>query len=460
VSSERQNPSHAPVTIGRYKLLRVIGEGGMGSVYEAEHVDLGLRVAIKTLKASLADNTITTSRFHREGVVAARLRHPNATAVFDVIEQGGASFLVMEYMEGETLKDLLDREKILTPARAVDFMIPVCSAVSAAHDEGIVHRDLKPSNLFLARERTGLVTPKVLDFGLSWTADEERPSGDITRSGVVLGTLLYMAPEQVRSARRASAASDQYAIAVILYQALSGHKPFLRETQFDMMNAVVAGKHPSLRSVRPEISPALEAVIERAMQVDPSKRFASMKEFARELFAFASPVVQAVWAPAFELPSPDAVAPAPVSNLVAVKPRGLEQPTVMPGLVAVDDAKSTVALPPKVFVALGAACVACILVGMLLGFAAHSEPNVVVQAPAPTREVTAPVPAATASPVVRAAPEQNVVVARPSVPVMQQLRVDAAVLASPDASVQVYVPRYSRPNFVEHATETPGATPK
>jgi eukaryotic-like serine/threonine-protein kinase len=227
-----------------------------------------------------------------------------------------------------------------------------------------------------------------------------------------------------------------------------------------MMNAVVSGKHPSMRSVRPEISPELEAVIERAMQVDPLKRFASMKEFARELFAFASPVVQAVWAPAFELPSPNAVAPAPVSNLVAVTPRGNLQPTVMPGLVVTDDAKSTVPLPPKVFVALGAACVACILVGMLLGFAAHSEPALVVQAPPPAREVTAPVPAATTNPVVQNAPVPNVVVPQPSVPVMQQLRVDAAVLASPDASVQVYVPRYSRPNFVEHSTEHSGAAPK
>jgi tRNA A-37 threonylcarbamoyl transferase component Bud32 len=353
-------------TVGRYRLGGIIGTGGMGSVYEAVHTTLGLRAAIKTLKPALADNTVTSTRFMREGIVAARVRHPNAVAIYDVIEEGAASYLVMEFLEGETLKDLLDREVTLPYERAVDLLLPVLSAVSAAHDEDIVHRDLKPSNIFLARERTGIVTPKVLDFGLSWAADEERPTGDITRSGVVLGTLLYMAPEQVRNARQASAASDQYALGLILYQCLTGHKPFLRETQYDMMNAIVAGEHPPPRALHPELPAALDAVIERAMHVDPTLRFPSVGAFARSLQKFASPAVQWLWAPVFDVRPPELSAPAPVSSLPAV---------AAPVAPAAPEAPHWLAASPSRAVLIGgAACVACLALGIALGASARPEP--------------------------------------------------------------------------------------
>ncbi len=441
--------------VGRYRLNRVIGVGGMGSVYEATHTSLGMRVAVKTLKPALADNTITSTRFLREGVVAAKIRHPNAVSVYDVIEERGVSYLVMEYLEGETLKDLLDREAPLTPTRAADLMLPVASAVSAAHDEGIVHRDLKPSNIILALERTGMVTPKVLDFGLSWAADEDRPAGDITRSGVVLGTLLYMAPEQVRNARQASAASDQYALAVILYQAVTGVRPFLRETQFDMMNAVVSGQHAPLRAVRPELSAELEAVIERAMHVDPSLRYPSVHAFSRALLAFASPHVQALWAPVFDLPPPQVA--APVSSLVAVTPSPAPQPPPAAEPQPHDTPASWLAKSPSRAVLIGGvACVTCLAVGLLIGASAsHAPPpespaqqrtsNTVAQSP------QAPSQQAPSAPQTTAAPAAN---GAARTPVVQQLRLDPALpVAVPASDAGVTVPRYASPQFLDRTRQ-------
>jgi serine/threonine protein kinase len=436
--------------VGRYQLLRVIGTGGMGSVYEATHTSLGMRVAVKTLKPALAENTITSTRFLREGVVAAKIRHPNAVSVYDVIEERGVSYLVMEYLEGETLKDLLDREAPLSPARAADLLVPVASAVSAAHDEGIVHRDLKPSNIILALERTGMITPKVLDFGLSWAADEDRPAGDITRSGVVLGTLLYMAPEQVRNARQASAASDQYALAVILYQAVTGARPFLRESQFEMMNAVVSGQHAPPRALRPELSAELEGIIERAMHVDPSLRYPSVRAFAKALLACASPHVQALWAPLFDLPAPQVA--APVSSLVAVA-----SPSPAPSLSSPEPMRETAPSwlarsPSRAVLVGGVACVACLAVGLLIGASAHPT---TVEAPANARTTTpAPLPSpAPASPGVATPtlvpPSQGTA----RTPVVQQLRLDPATPAAQAVDAGVSVPRYASPQFLDRTRQ-------
>lgn len=448
-------PPNTPETVGPWRLVRVLGVGGMGEVYEAVHAQLGLRAAIKTLKPALAANAVIAQRFHREAVVSARVRHPNAVAVYDVIASRAGAALVMEYLDGETLKDRFDREGVLTPASAVDLLLPVASAVAAAHEEGVVHRDLKPSNLFLARERTGLITPKVLDFGLSWAADDERHKEDITRSGVVLGTLLYMAPEQVRNARQASAFSDQYALGVILYQLVTGARPFLRETQFEMMNAVVAGTHTPPRALRPELPAELDAVIERAMHVDAAQRFPSVHAFARAMLPFASPHVQALWAPVFDARAP---AVAPVSSLPAVpapvtweRTEHVDTPPFTPWL-----ARS----PSRALVLGGAACVLSLALGIAIG--ASSSP------PAPT-----PHPAEAHAPDTHAPPAdthaQPAMVAQPAVaqplaappppavaparlPVVQQLRVDPAVLAAaPPApsDAGVYVPHYSRPQFLD-----------
>ncbi|MFO0602900.1 MAG: serine/threonine-protein kinase [Polyangiales bacterium] len=452
------------LTVGRYKLLKVIGTGGMGSVYEAVHTTLGLRAAIKTLKPALAENTVTSTRFMREGVVAARVRHPNAVAIYDVIEEGAASYLVMEYLEGETLKDLLDREVTLPYERAVDLLLPVLSAVSAAHDEDIVHRDIKPSNLFLARERTGIVTPKVLDFGLSWAADEDRPSGDITRSGVVLGTLLYMAPEQVRNARQASAASDQYALGLILYQCVTGHKPFLREAQYDMMNAIVAGEHPPPRALNPELPAALDAVIERAMHVDPTLRFPSVAAFARSLQKFASPAVQWLWAPVFDVRPPELSAPAPVSSLPAIVAPAA--PAAPPPLA--EPPNWLAASPSRAVLIGGAACLGCLALGIALGASARPDPPphlppaappAALAAPAPTTPTVAPpTPGVPAAPAVGAAPIPSpAAVPAPVAPggpqpvVQQVLRTEpgapAPTMVAADGGV--YVPRYSSPRYLE-----------
>jgi serine/threonine-protein kinase len=427
----------------------------MGSVYEAVHTTLGLRAAIKTLKPALAENTVTSTRFMREGIVAARVRHPNAVAIYDVIEEGAASYLVMEFLEGETLKDLLDRETTLPPERAVDLLLPVASAVAAAHDEDIVHRDLKPSNIFLARERTGIVTPKVLDFGLSWAADEDRPSGDITRSGVVLGTLLYMAPEQVRNARQASAASDQYALGLMLYQCVTGHKPFLRETQYDMMNAIVAGEHPPPRALNPELPAPLEAVIERAIHVDPSLRYPSVAAFARALQKFASPAVQWLWAPVFDVRPPELSAPAPVSSLPAVA-----APVAPPPPPPTPAVHWLAASPSRAVLIGGALSVLSLAVGIALGASARPDapPHAPPAAPSPPALAATPPaapPDAPPAPAV-AAPSTPAIAppARPQ-PVVQQLRVGGPDPATAQGDGGAYAPRYSSPRYLERQRTQP-----
>jgi len=166
----------------------------MGAVYEAVHLDLEKRVALKVLLPSMASTAELVARFEREGRAAAKIRHPNVVDVSDVGVEAGAPFLVMEFLEGESLAGMLHREGALPVGRVAEVMLPVMGAVAAAHALGVVHRDLKPDNIFLARLGDGTVVPKVLDFGISKTAPNGGPA--LTGTGVMMGTPCYMSPEQ------------------------------------------------------------------------------------------------------------------------------------------------------------------------------------------------------------------------------------------------------------------------
>jgi len=281
---------------GRYRVVRQIGRGGMGAVYEAVHSDLEKRVALKVLLPSTASQTELVARFEREARAAARVRHPNVVDVSDVGVEAGVAWLVMEHLEGEDLSGLLRREGALPLARVAELMLPVLGAVEAAHSLGVVHRDLKPENIFLARMGDGTIVPKVLDFGISKMA----PAGGgpaLTSTGIMMGTPCYMSPEQAQSSRGVDGRSDQFSIGVILYECATGRRPFEGETFFSILTAIVEGRYVRPRELCPGLPERFEAMVVRALERSPDARFPSVAALAEELRACSSEVPAAVPAP-------------------------------------------------------------------------------------------------------------------------------------------------------------------
>jgi serine/threonine-protein kinase len=282
---------------GRYQIIRVIGEGGMGAVYEAIHTGLKKRVAIKTLLPSIAQNPDAQARFLREGEAASRMNHPNVVDVTDVGSEDGIPYLVMEYLEGENLADLIDRKGPLPIAMTVDLMLPVLTAVAAGHDEGVIHRDLKPANIFLSRGPWGEPIPKVLDFGVSKIVDGQ--SAALTGTMAVLGTASYMSPEQARGAKVVEAASDQYALGLILYEMLTAQRAHDGEHPLEVLHRIASGVIPDARPRRPDLTPELDGIMKRMLSMNPRDRFASLRDVGRALIRFASDKARITYADAF-----------------------------------------------------------------------------------------------------------------------------------------------------------------
>jgi serine/threonine-protein kinase len=270
--------------LGPYELVRELGHGGMASVYEARHVRLDKRVAIKVLHPHVAKNATAMARFAREGRAAARVHHDGVVEVHDVVLDTGRPYLVLELIEGPTLAEILASAP-LPVGRAVDLVLPICRAVAHAHDAGVIHRDLKPSNVLIAREG-GREVPKVTDFGISKLIDHVDEKVLTTGDGV-LGTLCYVAPEQLKNPESVDDAADQYALGVILYEAITGRLPFEGSTSWALMQAVLrGGAAPPSRHV--ELPRPLEEAIMRALARDPGRRFASVADFENALRPFAS----------------------------------------------------------------------------------------------------------------------------------------------------------------------------
>jgi serine/threonine-protein kinase len=219
-------------------VVRIIGEGGMGLVYEAIHVRLQQRVAIKLLQPRVLNLPEVVARFEREARAACRLKSRNSVRILDVDHTtAGLAYMVMEYLEGRDLSEELEARVRLRPAEAVDFILQACSAMSEAHASGVIHRDLKPSNLFLVPEGDRVVV-KVLDFGISKITSET--DAQVTSTFATMGTPLYMSPEQIRSTKNVDARTDIWALGVILYEALTGERPFSGETTTAAAAAIVA----------------------------------------------------------------------------------------------------------------------------------------------------------------------------------------------------------------------------
>ena len=284
----------AGTRLGRYEIRRLLGLGSTSAIYEGARPDTGRRVAIKVLSPKRASVPAARARFLTEAKLTARLRHPHIVEVIEIGEDGEWIYLVMEMLEGEDLGHRLRQAGSLSVAETADVLVPVCEAVAAAHGSGIVHRDLKPSNIFLAI-RDQKMHPVVLDFGIAdddGAADAE--AGTVEDAGadsgprLLLGTPYYLSPEQVADHRAASPASDEWALGVILYECLTGVRPYDGDSLKDVLRAIGAGKAlpPSLR--RPGLSPELDRVVMRAMSADPKGRFASVAELAQALRPFGS----------------------------------------------------------------------------------------------------------------------------------------------------------------------------
>ncbi len=277
---------------GRYQIARTLGVGSFGIVYEAVQYPLGRRVALKLLHDRTLTHPDAMARFEREAMAASRMRHDHIVDVYDFGSHEGTAFLAMELLEGESLQALMRRSGPLPQMLLVDLLLPIVSAVAAVHDQGIVHRDLKPENVLLTVTPERQWHPKLLDFGI---AKVEATGPELTRTNALLGTPCYMSPEQVMQARTIDGRSDQWSLGVLLYEAVTGSKPFYSDTLLVLMTAITSETPPPPRVARPDLDAGFEAVILRAMQRRPEDRFGSMRELGAALLPFASPASQQRW---------------------------------------------------------------------------------------------------------------------------------------------------------------------
>ncbi|MFO0663224.1 MAG: protein kinase [Polyangiaceae bacterium] len=291
----------APVSVGdivvdKYRIDRILGVGGMGYVVAATHVQIDQRVAIKFVKPNVQPGSGDSSvRLLREARSAAKLQSEHVTRVYDMGQlppghpQAGTSFIVMELVEGRDLSKVMEENPRGLPVPdAVEYALQICAALVEAHAAGIVHRDLKPQNLVLSRRLQGTPLVKVLDFGIakdtSGLGDEAK---SLTDSSVVLGSPLYMSPEQMRGGREVSPRTDLWAVGVILHQFLSGSLPFDAPTVPELCVKVLTLDPPPLEEVAPHVPPALAAIVRRCLEKEPQLRFASAAELAMHLEPFS-----------------------------------------------------------------------------------------------------------------------------------------------------------------------------
>jgi serine/threonine-protein kinase len=286
----------------RYRVLRRLGEGGMGAVFEAADLASGSAVAIKVLHRS-TNNPTALKRFQREALTAARLGRPHAVEIFEVGElDTGEPFFVMEKLTGETLRRRMMRERRLPPmADVVSICVQVLSVLEAVHAQGMIHRDIKPENIFLLDSKSGDVndvTAKLIDFGVAKLLEGDEDSGDhphylghtgtnLTETGVVVGTVGYVSPEQISSPRDIDERADLWACGVVAYETLTGHRPFHGKTPVQIMLDIVNRKPVPPRQLRPHIPVELEAIVLTALKKRPDERYPNAQAFRRTLIDFS-----------------------------------------------------------------------------------------------------------------------------------------------------------------------------
>lgn len=265
---------------GRYRIQALLGEGGMGAVYGAEDMRLGRRVAIKVVRHT-SDELMLAERLFREAKAAARAEHPAVITAFGygTDPELGADYFVMEQLKGETVSERIARIGPLPIALVLRIASEVCDALIAVHEAGVIHRDLKPNNIFLASRGQRVDEIKLLDFGVAKQLNLQT----LTATGQVWGTPMYMAPEQLADSKRVDARCDLYSLGVVMFECLTGKVPFAAPNALALAFAIIQGLPHDVRALRPDVPPALSAVIARCMHGDRAQRFADARALLRAL---------------------------------------------------------------------------------------------------------------------------------------------------------------------------------
>ncbi len=267
----------------RYHILRKLGEGGMGTVYLAEHVKMGRKAALKVMNPGMNSDPDAIARFNREAANASRLNHPNVCAIYDFGETpDGLIYLAMEFIEGESLTSLIAKNGYLPAPRAAAIIHQAADALAAAHDQGIVHRDLKPDNIMIAKARDGSDVVKVVDFGIAKASSSDAQR--VTKTGLVVGTPEYMSPEQL-AGDKLDGRSDIYSLGLVAFNALTGLLPFASESAQETMIMRLTDRPKTMADVRPDVDwpPELQAVMDKVLQRDVNERYQKSAEFGRDM---------------------------------------------------------------------------------------------------------------------------------------------------------------------------------
>lgn len=262
-----------PERVGSYRILKHLGEGGMGSVYEAEADETGKRVAVKLLSKKLASNPISVERFRQEGRLASQISHPRCVFVYHADADSGRPYIVMELMPGQTLKDIVEEKGRLSPQNAVSRILDVIDGLIEAHRLGLIHRDVKPSNCFVTSDDR----VKVGDFGLSKSLIGTDGDANLTGTGAFLGTVLYAPPEQIRG-EEVSYDSDVYSVCATLYYLLTARAPYQHESMTAALAKAISEPPPSIRGLRPDVPKALDRLVRKGLDRERSRRFASLED--------------------------------------------------------------------------------------------------------------------------------------------------------------------------------------
>lgn len=360
--------------VGKYAIVRLLGRGGMGAVYEARHSELSRRFAVKFLLPEFTDNREVLARFESEAKAAGGLEHPNLVAVTDMGRAtDGAPYLVMEFLQGEDCAHLLRRLGPLPVARATDLVLQACRGLTIAHRAGIVHRDIKPENLFVTDAGDGSDRVKVLDFGIAQIRSPDRSR--LTRTGAAMGTAHYMSPEQAHGAADIDSRTDVWSLGVVLYELLSGRKPFKGDRFLQVIHQVLDAVPPPLASLRAGLPLDLVTLVERAMTKNLADRIPSVNALADGLSPFtgrtSSPPGHDVSALAATQPTPATMAP-----------RARTEPAQTTGLTSAKSHVSEAAIPKRRtsvrWAAVGLGTAAVIAMGALVsrtGTGARATPD-------------------------------------------------------------------------------------
>jgi serine/threonine-protein kinase len=380
------------ILAGKYRVDRVLGVGGMGVVVAATHLDLGEPRALKFMRSTALSDEEAVERFLREARASSRLKGEHVARVFDVGRlDDGAPFMVMEFLSGQDLREVLEERGQLPVGEALLYLLQACEALAEAHAQGIVHRDLKPANLFLTRRPDGTPCLKVLDFGISKILGDSGDGHSVTKSYAILGSPYYMSPEQMRSSRDVDARTDVWSLGVIAYQLVSGGLPFNGRTITEIITVVLQGSPAPPSSVMPGLPPGLDAAILRCLERDLALRHASVAALAAALLPFAPPEARRSFSAIERILGPTPPDPAPRARPI------------------VDAATAPVAWG-STLIRLGTSRVGLVAsgtaLGVALGFAAHAltggtpppgpaskEPTIATPAPALSAEVDAAPPA-------------------------------------------------------------------